>query len=62
MCEEETPKSKLGQHNSGEPGPLGLPKDVENDVFQAGKKEIGELDWRKTEELLQNADSLRNRK
>ena len=51
----------LGQNNvsvnTGGPGPLGLPEDVEEDVLQAGKREFSEVDWKKAEGLF-----LRNRK
>lgn len=63
---ETKDKGKLGQNNAslnvGEPGPLGLPEDVESDVLLAGKTEFSEVDQKKVEGLLRVVDSLRNRK
>lgn len=61
ICEEQVSQGMLGQNNvsvnTGGPGPLGLPEDVEEDVLQAGKREFSEVDWKKAEGLF-----LRNRK
>ena len=63
----ETMKGKLNKYNISamnvnEPGPLGLPEDVERDVIEAGKKELDEVDWKKAEGLLRGVESMRNRK
>lgn len=65
--EENLLRDQLTQNNAsvvslGGPGPLGVPEDVERDVYQAGKQELSDMDWKKAEGLLRTVDSLRNRK
>jgi len=60
----EAIKDKINRYNVSamnvnEPGPLGLPEDVERDVIEAGRKELDEVDWKKAQELLRG---MRNRK
>ena len=62
----EAMKGKLNRYNVSatnvnEPGPLGLPEDVERDVIEAGRKELDGIDW-KAEGLLRGVESMRNRK
>ncbi|RPB25675.1 MBOAT-domain-containing protein [Terfezia boudieri ATCC MYA-4762] len=63
----EAMKGKLNKYNVSamnvnEPGPLGLPEDVERDLIEAAKKELNEVDWKKAEGLLRGVKSMRNRK
>ena len=55
-------KYNISEMNVNQPGPLGLPEDVERDVIEAGKKELDEVNWKKAEGLLRGVESMRNRK